>query len=153
MGVVYSLFEQPLLPRKVLEEARRHLVRQRVEVPGYDVFLRIITDQYNVYGRKLSGQLDQFLTLTHRQVLDELVQQEETCQRPLIQQFKTVDQAQKPKAIKASLALFKKISNYFEQVEPAVRQPHGRPRRFHRCNPAPLRPPNYAGPNQSYSRA
>lgn len=122
MGVVYGLFEQPLLPRKVLEEARRHLVRQRVEVPGYDIFLRIITDQYNVYGRKLSGQLDQFLMPTHRQVLDELVQQDKTYQRPLIQQFKAVDQSQRPKAIKASLVLFKEISSYFEQVEPAVKQ-------------------------------
>lgn len=120
--LVYGLFEQPLLPRKVLEESRQHLIRQRVEVPSYDVFLRIITDQYNRYGRRLSGQLEQHLTEVHRQALEQLIQTDTAYERPLLQAFKTVSQVEQPKAIKASLTLFKQVKTIFEQVEGAVTQ-------------------------------
>lgn len=120
--LVCRLFEQPLLPRKVLEESRQHLMRQRVEVPSYDVFLRIITDQYNRYGRRLSSQLEQHLTGEHRHVLEQLIQTNNAYERPLLQAFKTINQVEQPKAIKASLALFKQVKTLFEQVEGAVNQ-------------------------------
>lgn len=120
--LVYGLFEQPLLPRKVLEESRQHLMRQRVEVPSYDVFLRIITEQYNHYGRRLSGQLEQHLTEHHRQALEQLIQTDTAYERPLLQTFRVISQVEQPKAIKASLALFKQVKTLFEQVEGAVNQ-------------------------------
>jgi len=120
--LVYGLFEQPLLPRKVLEESRQHLMRQRVEVPSYDVFLRIITEQYNRYGRRLSSQLEQHLTEQHRQALEQLIQTDTAYERPLLQTFRTISQVEQPKAIKASLALFKQVKTLFEQVEGAVNQ-------------------------------
>lgn len=120
--LVYGLFEQPLLPRKVLEESRQHLIQQRVEVPSYDVFLRIITDQYNRYGRRLSRQLEQHLTVEHRQALEQLIQTDSAYERPLLQALKTVSQVEQPKAIKASLTMFKQVKAIFEQVEGAVTQ-------------------------------
>ena len=106
----------------MLEESRQHLIRQRVEVPSCDVFLRIITEQYNRYGRRLSSQLEQHLTEQHRQVLEQLIKTDTAYERPLLQTFRTISQVEQPKAIKASLALFKQVKTIFEQVEGAVNQ-------------------------------
>ena len=118
---ITHLVEQPLMPRKVLHESRAFLTRQQIEVPGYDVFQRLITTAYRLSDHQRMSRLSQVLTQPQQILLDELLQNEKPFDELPLLAYKKISQSERPREIKASLGLFDSLSRYFDTIQPIAR--------------------------------
>jgi TnpA family transposase len=105
-------------PRQTFLELLQLLYNHRIEVPTYYRLADLVSQYYLSYEKQLLSSIEHKIGMENRERLDSLLAIEEERKPGLLNQLKITNQSIKPKAIQASIRLFKELSQYFNSLLP-----------------------------------
>jgi TnpA family transposase len=108
-------------PKELFFELLSLLYSRKVEIPSYHRLSDLITECYLSFENNLLRIIETELTPNHRLHLDSLLLPRKDGCRAKINEFKTINQSTKPKAIEASINIFLQISDMFIAVLPVIK--------------------------------
>lgn len=116
-----DLVAKQLAPRKILFSLVDLLRDKKIEVPHYDTFLKMISEEFNRYEKNNLEKITPLLESIHVQALMQLIEKnDEANQRPLLVRLKSISQSIKPAQIKRSLHGFLIIKKLRDEVAPLI---------------------------------
>jgi TnpA family transposase len=111
-----------------------YLEQSRIEVPGYNQLAQIITQAFRKYEKQLALQIGKSLRVDDRQLLDDLLEEDETYQTPDRQELKIkrynltrlkrTNHSTKPAQIKENIEYFLVIKEKFLKLQHASESLH-----------------------------
>ncbi len=118
---IERLVEKQVQPREMIYHLASQLHQQKIEIPGYYTFVENITLVYNQFEDNLLSTIDKHITSDQTIKLDLLVDiKEDSGDKSLITEWKTINQSMKVGEIQDNIDLFKKIKSYFNNLLPAL---------------------------------
>jgi len=127
---IQHLIFQQTRPKQIILNVVESFQRRKIEVPGYNTFATMITDELNRFERDLFSTIKKHLTEEQRCLLDMLVdplsdasdpsEQSGHHQRPKITLMKNINQSTKPAKIKQSVQDFSEIKAIFNQLKNVI---------------------------------
>ena len=106
------------------------LQQSRVEVPGYYLLAQTITEAFRKYEKQLTLQIEKSLQTDDRQLLDDLLEEDEAYQAPdkkdlkikryNLTRLKRTNHSTKPAQIKENIEYFLVIKEKFLKLQPAA---------------------------------
>jgi len=109
-------------PRQLFFELLQLLHDQHVEIPSFHLLADLITKHYSKYENKLLLMLSKTLSLKRRKILDSLLEVPQEQSKSLLNSFKVINQATKPKAIQASLNVYNTIDKIFHIILAIIKE-------------------------------
>ena len=110
------------------------LQQSRIEVPGYNLLARIITEAFRTYEKQLALQIEKSLQADDRHLLDDLLEEDEAYQMPDKQdlkikrynltRLKRTNHSTKPAQIKENIEYFLVIKEKFLTLQHATESLH-----------------------------
>jgi len=107
-------------PRELFFEALQLLQARRSEIPSYHRLSEMITRHYIDYENKLLSVIEQKLSEENRKQCDALLNTEKERSKGTLNRLTVINQSIKPKAIKASVVIFKQIESLFITLLPII---------------------------------
>ncbi|MFN8770943.1 MAG: DUF4158 domain-containing protein [Neisseriaceae bacterium] len=108
-------------PKQILYEVVQLCAKQPIEVPGYNRFTTIISEELGKFEINLASIIRSSITLEQKHVLKELIKPDSSCNYPLTK-FKTINQERNPASIRDSVKDFLTIKNTLQIVLPLIKQ-------------------------------
>ena len=112
-------------PTRMLDELAIYLRERRVEVPPYNTLREILTQALDTFDNHLQAIIQHHLTNADRVMLDALLDNSTTDDRPSGGQFpltklKTIGQSMQPGQIAERVALFRQLKTLFVALAPLI---------------------------------
>ena len=121
-GILREILEQLSIshthPKTMIYHACAQLHQQRIEIPRYDTFVRLITVAINVYEERLGQIVAENITEDQKKLLDEITVKDKGSSVSKLNVWKHINHAENPQAIQSSVALFCEIKDAFKILEP-----------------------------------
>ncbi|MFI5305231.1 MAG: Tn3 family transposase [Nitrospiria bacterium] len=122
---------QQIRPKQIIQNLVESLQRQKTEVPAYNTFSDMITDELNCVEKNLLSTIKKQLTNQQKTLLDGLLDpvsnqsgsstgDSDRYQRPRVTLMKTISQSTRPAKIKQSVQDFSEIKGIFNQLKKAT---------------------------------
>jgi hypothetical protein len=103
--------ERQVEPKQIFIHLLNLLIQNKFEIPSYHRLAELITQIYYEFERNLLNKLNKKLRRKDKKLLDALLNENDPNHSTLLNQLKTINQSTKPKAIQASLSLFRPAWN------------------------------------------
>jgi len=113
-------FSQHIEPKAVFLQTLEILKQQKIECPSYHRLAELITLVYAQSEDDLLLKVEKQLTPDNKTLLKNLILENNSTKLTILNQFKLLSHSTKPKAIQASLEVFKQIKNYFLSTHPII---------------------------------
>jgi hypothetical protein len=114
------LVERQQLPRKVLWETKEYMFRHRIEAPGYDTYLRAITQSLIASSRCMAQALKAHITSEDQVLLDRFLEKAQAHRNAEIIAYNKISQSTQPRSLKGSLELFKTLKDRLNGLKKLV---------------------------------
>ncbi len=105
-------------PRKLFFTALQLLHDRKIALPSYHLLSELITKHYFDYEENLLTMVKSHSTVKQQEKLNALLAVNEKANQGQLNQFKMINQSQKPKAIQASVEIFHQIADVFNILLP-----------------------------------
>ncbi len=125
-GILKEILEQLVIsqthPKTMIYHACAQLHQQRIEIPGYDTFSRLVTDAINDHESRLEQIIAENITEEQKALLETLTIIDKGSSVSKLKLWKHISHAENPQAIQTSAALFSEIKKTYKVLEPLVKQ-------------------------------
>ncbi|RZI47403.1 DUF4158 domain-containing protein, partial [Rickettsiales endosymbiont of Peranema trichophorum] len=118
---VEALVGQQMHPRKLFYMLVEELRNKRIEIPRYEMIIKIITEKFGIFEESILRVIGEIMTPTQCEALEQLVSTTgEYYQRPLLTRLKTINQSLRPVQIKRGMHSFLIIKGLFEELQSVI---------------------------------
>ena len=113
---------QQISPKRVFYSIIEYCCHNKIEIPSYHFLSDSITHAYNAVENNLICQVNQKLSATHREKLNQILGKSETNETeslalPSLVHLKKINQSMRPMDIKETLKDFELFRNYFDTFQ------------------------------------
>lgn len=107
-------------PKKIFLTVLKLLQERCIAFPSYHALSKLISDAFLTQEKFLLGMVKTHISEQNKTDLELLLKKEERSKQIPIQDFKSINQSVRPRAIQSSVTLFERIKGSFKAVEGIV---------------------------------